>query len=185
MGRLPLPRRAHRDEAHARRHAAVRERDPELRGDAHGGGDARHHVHRDAALAQILKLLPAPPKDEGVAALEADDAGAGAGELLRFRRRALRGAGEGRSAGAAGGAGRGERRKPPPASGAGARKKGCSRSTRWPAVNRRPIALLIALNTKYSREGARLRSRRRSRASPPGMHTCPEARLVTQTTERI
>lgn len=79
MGESPC---SHRDESDARCNAAVRERDSELRRDAHGGGDARHDVHGDAALAQVLELLASAAEDERVASLEADDAGACAGKLL-------------------------------------------------------------------------------------------------------
>lgn len=77
-------RRPHRDEADARRDPAVGERDAQLRGDADGGGDPRHDVDRDAALPQVLELLPSAAEDERVAPLEANHPSASAGKLLRF-----------------------------------------------------------------------------------------------------
>lgn len=85
------PLRTRRDEADTRGHPAVRERYPQLRCDPHRGRDPRNNMHRNPPLVQVLKLLSAAPEDERVAALEADDAGARAGELLRGNRRAVGG----------------------------------------------------------------------------------------------
>ncbi len=73
---------------------AVGDRDPGVGGGGDAGGHAGHDLELDPGLAQRLALLAAAAEDEGVAALEPDDALARAGGgdqpladlLLRHRR---------------------------------------------------------------------------------------------------
>ena len=60
---------------------AMRERHACVCAAGQRGGDAGHHLERNAVGSEKLQLLTAPPEDEWIAALQAHDAAAGAGVL--------------------------------------------------------------------------------------------------------
>ncbi len=55
------------------RQTPVGDRHPGVGGHGHRGGDAGHHLERHPGRLEGQYLLTAPPEDEGIAALQADD----------------------------------------------------------------------------------------------------------------
>ncbi len=59
----------------------MRQRNAQARHATRRGGDAGHDLEGNAVRREALRLLAAAAEDEGIAALEADDVAAAAGEL--------------------------------------------------------------------------------------------------------